>query len=272
MEAERERGRPKAGNTERVGAGMLYIGSRDTKARARSILEEGNDEERRKVAQIFCKHAFPYLLPMIHISLVTDVLTFMLFSLVDLRFSNDLCVFSNTSTSRTKAPVNTTFRGRISYGHPSSKSTSIHISFPSYSYFGMHYAILNASHQKPATGRRIPFYYTKILQSHDAMTFLGVKQNRLTGRLSSSSCAHPEIGSEILNRIGEDPGIQLHTASSPGERELQPNSSESIDSDSPQKGQKSSTCGPRPLVQIPPPIRTALGPYRGVEEIQLCEV
>ncbi|PPQ87869.1 hypothetical protein CVT25_000776 [Psilocybe cyanescens] len=53
VEDERVRG------TERVSAEVSYIGPRDMKVWARSVLEEENDEERRKVMQIYC-----YLYPM----------------------------------------------------------------------------------------------------------------------------------------------------------------------------------------------------------------
>lgn len=190
MEAEQERARVRAGDKEWIGGGILYISPRDTKVRARSILEEWNNAERRKVMQIYHKHAFPSLPPMIYVSLVTDVLTFMPFSLFDLRLSNDPCVFSNTSTVRTKAPVNTRHSevGYLTDTHPLMicLSTLPFRPIPTFLY-SLPTTILNASHQKLVTSRRIPFRQTNILQSRAAMMFLGAEQNRRTGRLSSSS-------------------------------------------------------------------------------------
>ncbi|PPQ89928.1 hypothetical protein CVT25_009729 [Psilocybe cyanescens] len=111
----------------------------------------------------------------------------------------------------------------------------------------LHCIILNASHRKPS--KRIPFCYTDILESRDAMRVLeggdadagvhvlqtaGITTSASLGETSAAGLAQDGVGA----RDSQDPG-------NPGGR-LRP-------------------------VQVPPPIGINLGTYR-VDEIQLWEM
>ncbi|PPQ81305.1 hypothetical protein CVT25_015079 [Psilocybe cyanescens] len=122
----------------------------------------------------------------------------------------------------------------------------------------LHCTILNASHQKPS--RRIPFCYTDILESRDAMSMLGASDadvHELQTEVINTSASLGEMSAAVLVQDGvwarnsQDPG-------NPGGK-----------LDNPQKTLL--TPKYRRPVQVPPPIGINLGAYR-VEEIQLWEM